>query len=288
MKTLLVAVFAYSFLTLDVKAQDPTLSQNFLFDDSDIIVKANIPSEEKTTNTNSKEIAKDAVNAAKNLLNQKPLKLQSKNFPKIKKSIPTQYPSPSSTSKLTEAPFGLLWNSSIIDTRNQGIKLTVAEMKDYTNSFLATNLPKPLDFFDRVYVVFGQENELYRILAYSNTIEDDSNASKVLQQYQKFSQLLEKKYGNKEEDFTPAIITKTSTDAQGKEITITEEAPIGNPEFLSQLETGTAVLFSTYHNDNVAAALSIGVDGNKKSYIVIDYKNLKILKEQEAQTLEAL
>ncbi len=288
MKTILITTFTYLILIFNANAQNPTLSQNFLFDDSDIIVKANIQHDEKNVDINKEEAAENAVNNARNLLNQKPLKLQSKNFPKIKKVSTPHHTSSSSTSGLSEAPFGLLWGSSIIDTRNQGIQLTAADMKDYTNSFLATHLPKPIDFFDRVYVVYGQENELYRILAYSKAIEDESNASKILQQYQKFSQLLEKKYGNKKEDFTPATITKKTKDSQGKEITINEQAPIGNPNFLSQLEAGTAVLFSTYYNDSVAAALSIGVDGNKKSYIVIDYKNLKILKEQEAQTLEAL
>ena len=39
---------------------------------------------------------------------------------------------------------------------------------------------------------------------------------------------------------------------------------------MTQLENGTAVLFSTYHNDKIEVTLSISVDGDKKSYIVID------------------
>ena len=69
---------------------------------------------------------------------------------------------------------------------------------------------------------------------------------------------------------------------------VSKEAPIGNPDFLNQLQQGTATLYSTFHNDEVGAALAINVDGNKKSYIVIDYKNLKILKAQENKTLDAL
>jgi hypothetical protein len=69
---------------------------------------------------------------------------------------------------------------------------------------------------------------------------------------------------------------------------ITETAPIGNPDFLSQLEQGTATLYSTYNNKNVAAALSINVDGSKKSYIVIDYRNLQALEKQQTKTLDAL
>ena len=109
-----------------------------------------------------------------------------------------------------------------------------------------------------------------------------------MKEYNTYSDYLNKKYGNKQEDYTPAVISKTVTNAQGKEETVTENAPIGNPEFLSQLLSGDAVLFSTYYNNDVAAALSIGVDGDKKTYIVIDYKNLETLKKQEAETLDAL
>ena len=81
---------------------------------------------------------------------------------------------------------------------------------------------------------------------------------------------------------------KRRKNAQGKEEEITEEHPIGNPNFLAQLQSGEAVLYSTYYDENIASALSIGVDGDKKSYIVIDYRNLDILKKQEEKTLDAL
>ena len=135
---------------------------------------------------------------------------------------------------------------------------------------------------------FGKEDELYRILAYSELIDDNTSASKALKQYYTFSDLLNKKYGNKEEFFTPTTIVKTIKNSQGKEEQIEEKSSIGNPEFLSQLQSGTSVLYSTYYNDEVAVALSIGVDGDEKSYIVIDYKNLNTIKKQETKTLDAL
>jgi hypothetical protein len=161
-------------------------------------------------------------------------------------------------------------------------------MKDYLNSFLATRLPKPINFFERIYVVYGKEDKLYRILAYSRLLDDDASASKALSAYQNYSDLLNKKYGHQEDDITLATVTKMIKNAQGREEEVEEQAPIGNPNFLQQLESGEAVIFSTYYNDEVAAALSIGVDGDKKSYIVVDYKNLKVLEEQEAKTLDAL
>ena len=97
-----------------------------------------------------------------------------------------------------------------------------------------------------------------------------------------------KKYGNKQEFFTPAQISVKTTDSKGKEITVQEPAPIGNPNFLNQLKSGEAVLYSTYNNQEVGAALAVNVDGSGKSYIVIDYKNLTIMNAQEQETLDAL
>lgn len=69
---------------------------------------------------------------------------------------------------------------------------------------------------------------------------------------------------------------------------VKEDAPIGNPNFLKQLQNGDATLYSTYYNDDVGAALAVNVDGDGKSYIVVDYKNLKLLRNREKQTLDAL
>ena len=267
-------------------AQDSAVPQNLLFDDADIIVTAEEPkAHEEQASKPNREAADHALDSARKLLSQRPVKLQHKNF-QITKKAPLK--KNLQTGKTREAPFGLIWGESIADTKNQGVFLTPVEMKDYKNSYSANRLSKKIDFFDHVFVVYGEEDELYRILAYSILMDDDASASKALQAYQTYSALLEKKYGNKKEDFTPATLTKTVKNNQGKEETVTETAPIGNPDFLEQLQNGTAVLFSTYQDNDVAAALSIGVDGDKKSYIVIDYKNLNILKKQENKTLEAL
>ncbi|MBQ9234961.1 MAG: hypothetical protein IJ184_00655 [Alphaproteobacteria bacterium] len=259
-------------------------SQNLLFDDSDIIVRAAEDVEQSAGIDSSANAA--AAADAKALLKQAPRKLTAPRTSQFKSSAPVIS---KSTDKLTfPAPFGLLWNAGISSTRNQGVELTKVEMKDYPDSFLANRLPKKLDFFERVYVSFGKTDELWRILAYSSAIEDEPDASKTLHIYKTYSEYLNKKYGNMDQMFTPAQITKTIKDAQGKEQTITEEAPLGNPDFLNQLAAGTAVLYSTYHNSDISATLSIEVDGDKKSYIVIDYSNLKIIQQQENTTLDAL
>ena len=287
-KYLLLFLVSVLLLPGSLLAQDDSLPQNFIFDDADIIVTApEEPDVQAPSAADKEQAAAAAVSSARSLLDQKPAKLRQKNFPKFK----TREISRSLTKNEAEtkdAPFGLLWGASIADTRNQGVQLSTADMKDYVNSFLATRLPKPIAFFDRVYIVYGKEDELYRVLAYSQLIDDDTSASKVLGYYNTYSELLNKKYGNKEQDFTPAMINKTVKNAKGQDEIVQEAAPIGNQDFLAQLQSGDAVLFSTYYNKDVAAALSIGVDGDEKSYIVIDYKNLQILEKQEAKTLDAL
>ncbi len=288
MKKSILPLLLFSLFSFSATAQDSALPQNFLFDDSDIIVTAPKEPEKEKAKIDIDKEARSAVASARDLLNQKPLKLQQKAFPSIKNKIATIPTVSKPTNNLTVAPFGLLWGSSIADTRSSGVQLANAEMKDYVNSFLATRLPKPIAFFNKVYLVYGKEDELYRILAYSELIDDDASASKVLTEYQSYSTLLKQKYGNQAEDFTPAKISKTIKNDQGRDEVIQQDAPLGNPDFLAQLQAGTAVLFSTYHNNEIAAALSIGVDGDKKSYIVIDYKNLHILKKHEAKMLDAL
>ncbi len=275
-----------AFWPVNVFADDGVVSQNTLFDDADIIVRA--APQKSSDNSLSDKSKNQAVESAKNLLRQTPHRLTIKG-------LPSSVSSAQSTKQLHErptspAPFGLLWNSSIASTREQGIKLNLVEIKDHPNSFEALNLPKPINFFDRIFVSYGLTDQLYRILAYSKYENDTPSASHILAQYHTYSDYLDKKYGNMQQQFTPATITKTIPDEKDKEkeITIEETAPLGNPDFLSQLASGTAVLYSTYHNDEVEATLSIGVNGDNQSFLVIEYRNLQILKQQENNTIDAL
>ena len=289
MKLFFTSFFA-TILSVQVSfAQNNGLDQSFLFDEGDIIVRAQESSSADNNKNNvSEEDINSAINQAKNLLNQQPARLPKIEIPEMKNIQTKKINATVAPEKLAEAPFGLFWGASQTATENQGVILQRTELKDYENSFLATSLPKPISFFNRVYVVFGKDDKLYRILSYSQFINDDSSAQKTLDEYNKYSQLLNKKYGNKQVFFTPAILEKTVKVGKDKEEIIKEKAPLGNPDFLNQLASGKAVLYSTYHNKDVATALSIGVDGEKKSYIVIDYRNLKIIQEQEAATLDAL
>ena len=104
--------------------------------------------------------------------------------------------------------------------------------------------------------------------------------------------MLEKKYGNAHETYIPAATNVDQTDEFGSEPAFVPSKDIPNqqnaPDLLKQLQSGQTVIYATFQDENTGAALAVGVDGEGKSYITIDYKSLRILRQREAQTLDAL
>lgn len=266
------------FLFLVVTLATPAgaqISQDFLLDTEAV---ASMEPDENAVS--------QAEESAKKLLQQKPRALRKQTFPKLRSTPAVKQEQV--VSRNQEAPFGLIWGASMAETKNQGIILTPIGEKDYVNNFSATHLPKEINDIARVDITFGEDDHLWRIIAYGKLLDDDAEASKVMRLYKIYSALLSKKYGNAQEFFTPAQINVTKQNDKGKDIVVQEAAPMGNPNFLSQLQSGAAELYSTYYNEEVGAALAVNVDGDGKSYIVIDYKNLRILNAQEQETLDAL
>ena len=177
------------------------------------------------------------------------------------------------------APFGLTWGISKDEAEQMGIILTPTDMKDYVNAFSTTNLPDSSKEFMTVVLVFGEDNRLWRILAHTNFITgDDEAGNKTLKLYQRFYNLLSQKYGNAQQFYT---------DMNNPEENATTQ-PDQNPNLLHDLELGDADLYATFEGDNVGVALGVNVDGDMQSYLLIDYKNLKILKENEVKLLNSL
>ena len=196
------------------------------------------------------------------------------------------------TTKYGEAPFGLSWGATYNQTKALGVDMERVERKDSVNDFIVTKLPKPIADFRQVIVSFGENNSLWRLTAYGRLLNDDASASKDLHLYRKYYGLLERKYGNAKEFFTPKITTveKKVKDEYGVDKVEIEKIsePIGGADFLAELKSGQAVLYATFEDQDVGAALAVNVDGDGKSYIIIDYTNLRIFREREEQTLDAL
>ena len=91
------------------------------------------------------------------------------------------------------APFGLVWGMNEDDVKKLGVRLRPEPMKDYVNSYAASRLPNMLKDFQRVVIVFGEENKLWRVIAFGNFITDDTpDATKTLKEYNRYYNLLSK------------------------------------------------------------------------------------------------
>lgn len=285
MKKIFFTVLCLLFTAASLKAE--TLEGGKFLED--VLISDDIKMEESSLSAKEK---------ASRLLQQKPKIIKIEGQP-LKFRSPTQ-PKPvtavskpiDTTTKYGEAPFGLSWGATYNQTKALGVDLERIERKDSVNDFIVTKLPKPISDFRQVVVSFGENNSLWRINGYGRLIDDDASASKVLFLYRKYYKLLERKYGNAQEFFTPKIsaIEKKVKDEYGVDKIEIEKIPqpIGGPDFLAELQSGQAVLYATFEDQDVGAALAVNVDGDGKSYIIIDYTNLRIFREREEETLNAL
>jgi hypothetical protein len=191
-----------------------------------------------------------------------------------------------------KAPLGLLWLAPKSEIEYIKVKLEPVEIKDYPNSYKATNLPKALSDFRETMVSFGKENSLWRIISYGDYIDDDSKATKGLKQYERYYELLDKKYGNAEEYYTPAItnVEELVPNDDGTTSTAIKQLDMekGDDGFLEKLALGEAVLYSTFYNEKVSVTLALFANMQAQSFIVIDYKNIELQKKVNEEILDAL
>ena len=135
----------------------------------------------------------------------------------------------------------------------------------------------------------------YTSTDYLNRVITKKRVNEARQRHKELKPLLnklEKKYGNAHETYIPAATNVDQTDEFSSEPAFVPSKDIPNqqnaPDLLKQLQSGQTVIYATFQDENTGAALAVGVDGEGKSYITIDYKSLRILRQREAQTLDAL
>lgn len=182
------------------------------------------------------------------------------------------------------APLGLKWLATVDEIKYLNVRLTPVELKDMPNSYLAENLPTPVSAFREIILSFGENDALWRIAAYGKFIEDDSAASKALKEYRKYYQILEKKYGNAHQFYTPAVLNVDTDDGT----TSSREMDIGEDGFLQKLMSGETTLYATFENGKVGVTLALSADGNGQTFIIVDYKNLSAGKQEIEELYNAL
>ena len=237
-----------------------------------------------------KTVEKGQLDAAK-LLESRPKILQ---IEKQKKKIKVRETTVKEAAPIIydPAPFGLLWMAPIKEIEYMKVALEPIEIKDNPNSYKATNLPKQLDDFREVVISFGKADALWLIRAYGNYIEDDTAASKGVAIYRKYYEMLDRKYGNADEIYTPVTVNLEekvpNDDGTTSTIIRQEEIDIGDEGFLEALISGESVLYSTFENEKVEVTLALLATGEGKTYIVIDYKSLSFEQKANEAIFDAL
>ena len=211
------------------------------------------------------------------ILDQKPLqlKIDANNQFKIKKTTVEEIV----PIERELAPFGLKWLATKDEILELQVKLEPYTVKDSPQSYMATNLPKPVKAMREVLISFGDENALWRISGYGKFLDDDDKATKGLEEYHKFYDMLEEKYGNAEEFYTPYVknVEETTTNEDGSTSKVIKQyfMQIGDEGFKQRLMSGEATLYATFENDHIGVTLALLANGEGQTYIIIDYKNLK-------------
>ena len=314
-KAFYLSLFLLCSVSTTLKAQTDTATDLFenIVDKQDLVSEEKKQKEEEKQNKENtsaffqelmispelqaKDKRDNAAEQARKLREQKP-QLQKFELPEEIEPVRLRKPrqveiKQADKENLSAAPFGLMWGGTILDTQNIGIKLEHVAQKDSINVFSAQDLPKPIPGFRSVLAYFGAENELSRIIAYGDFIDDDKNASHVLKQYRKYYALLKKKYGNAKQYYSPKRPPVDPNSRKKPKIIDFDPATdvpsdVTVPDMLKDLQSGAATLYATFEDKDTGAALAVNVDGNNQSYIIIDYKSLRVLRQREEKMLDAL
>lgn len=203
-------------------------------------------------------------------------------------------------SKYEKAPFGLYWGLSKEQTEELGFQFKEATLENYQNVYALLNPKQQQKQFDPIFVIFGNRNHLNTVYAEGIFAKDTPQAEKVLKIYNQYYTALKKKYGNEKEHFkpnkhqekvdAPAAIKQTAAEseikAKPKEITVEHQR--GNDNFLKELQEEKASLYAVFGNEKVQVTLSVEVNDQSQSRIVLDYENLETQKSDNKDTLSDL
>ena len=232
---------------------------------------------------------KEGKQKASELLDQK---LEELKFIQKKKKLEEPEPEPDPADLYDPAPFGLYWLAPQKQIEKLGVILKPQKVKDAPNSFLATNLPKPVNAFENVVISFGENDILWRIASYGKPMDDDLNATNGLKEYKRFYIIFDEKYGNTEEFYTPAVINVDEEillkDGTKSHVIKQKFIEKGDDNFKEKLMKGESTLYATFHNDSVAVTLALMANGDGQTFIMVDYKNLKANEMEHEKMLDAL
>lgn len=199
-----------------------------------------------------------------------------------------------------KAPFGLYWGLTKEQTESLGFQFKPATLENYQNVYALVNPKQQQKQFDPIFVIFGDRDHLHTVYAEGIFAKDTPKAEKVLRIYDQYYTALKKKYGNEKEYFkpnkheekvdAPAAVKQTADAAEvkAKAKTVTVEHQRGNDNFLKELQEDKASLYAVFGNKKVKVTLSVEVNEEAQSRIVLEYENLETQQSDNKDTLNDL
>lgn len=200
-----------------------------------------------------------------------------------------------------KAPFGLYWGLSKEETETLGFQFKEAQLDNNQNVYLLLNPQQQQKTFEPVFAVFGNKNRLYSVYAEGIYSQDTPRAEKVLRLYDRYYTALKEKYGNDREHFKPhthegpatAPVALRQTAEKSAAFpanpkTVMIEHPRGNDDFLKELQEEKASLYAIFGDKKMQITLTVEVNPDGQSHIVLDYENLEIQQNDNRETIKDL
>jgi hypothetical protein len=165
----------------------------------------------------------------------------------------------------SEGPLGLSWGSSPDQVRQLGVKLESVAMRDFGQTYLASELPRVLSDQKTTILSFGHDGKLWRIAVLSRKFENDPMGFKVKARYDELRQALEEKYGRPK-----------STHMLGDSIYREDQY------FLAGIRGGKSFWFSSYEPKDVSVELGIIAEDSSTAQWRLIFEDKKLRHDFEA------
>ena len=101
---------------------------------------------------------------------------------------------PSNATLAQEAPFGLIWGLSSADALKKGLELKETTGSNFGKTFSATKVEQAVADQESLFLSFGYDDKLWRIIVVSRDFKNDPSGHAVKARYRELSRILSEKY----------------------------------------------------------------------------------------------
>jgi hypothetical protein len=162
----------------------------------------------------------------------------------------------------TDAPFGLKWGASIAQVEALGVKLSGKITGDYGVQFNAQSLPKVLSDAAQVFVAFGHNDKLWRIVVIGRPVANDPYGADLKARYNDLSAALTEKYGN-------------GTQHHFQDTELWKQAD----EFMMGIKSGRSWYYTNFNTQDITIQLSIRAQSSSAGFYLLIFEHNFLRKE---------